>query len=365
MKTFSPRYGRLLEDFEAGAVYAHPWDVTVDAGTIAVFQASFMDAMPTFASRAYAEALGFRDRPVHPLLLLNLGLSFSVQDVSEQAIAHLAYIDARFPNPCYPGDTVMAASRVLGVKPASSGDRGVVHVRTTVWNQSSEVVCTFERKALVRAGGKLDQRPVAPTVHVPAELLDAPRVPAALRTDGAMPARPAAFAGFFEDVSVGDVFLHQVGKTVGESEHMQLTSLVRNSHPLHFDEHYCKEGNSFTGTRVVYGGLVFSWIASLASRDVAGNAIWELSFDDGAHPAGVVAGDTLYAASKVLGKKDINASLGEVTYRLVGVKNVRPDTLINDGADLFTAELGKDKAQRVTQKVFEITRTLLVRKRSA
>jgi len=253
---------------------------------------------------------------------------------------------------------------VIGVKPASSGDRGVVHVRTSVWNQAGDVVCTFERKALVRAGGKLEGRPTPPAVTVPEELTDAPRIPKELRTDGAMPQRPAAFAGFFEDVTVGDVFLHQVGKTVGESEHMQMTSLVRNSHPLHFDEHYCKEGNSFTGTRVVYGGLVFSWIASLASRDVAGNAIWELSFDDGAHPAGVVAGDTLYAASKVLGKKDVNAALGEVTYRLVGVKNIRPDTLVKDGVDLFLPELGKDKAQRVTQKVFEITRTLLVRKRA-
>ena len=36
---------------------------------------------------------------MHPLLLLDLGLSFSVHDVSERAIAHLAYIDnVRFPD---------------------------------------------------------------------------------------------------------------------------------------------------------------------------------------------------------------------------------------------------------------------------
>ncbi|MBK8170169.1 MAG: MaoC family dehydratase [Sandaracinaceae bacterium] len=362
MKTLRPKYGRMLEDFEPGAVYAHPWDVTIDGGTVALFQASFMDAMPTFASRVYAEALGFRDRPIHSLLLLNLGLSFSVQDVSEQAIAHLAYIDVRFPNPCYPGDTVTAASRVIGVKPASSGDRGVVHVRTTVCNQVGEVVCTFERKALVRAGGKLVGRPTPPKLEVPNELLDAPRLPSQLSVSRVLPSRPAGFAGFYDDVDVGDVILHQVGKTVGESEHMQLTSLVRNSHPLHFDEHYCKEGNSFTGTRVVYGGLVFSWVASLSSRDVAGNALWDLGFEEGAHPSGVVAGDTLYAASKVLAKKDIGAQLGEITYRLVGVKNARPDSLVGGDVDLFAPELGKTKEQRVPEKVFEITRTLLVRK---
>ena len=37
-------------------------------------------------------------------------------------------------------------------------------------------------------------------------------------------------------------------QTIGESEHMQLTALVRNSHPLHFDEVYCRE-RSFTNNR--------------------------------------------------------------------------------------------------------------------
>jgi 2-methylfumaryl-CoA hydratase len=89
---------------------------------------------------------------------LNLGLSFSVHDVSEQAIAHLAYIDVRFPEAGYVGDTVRARSTVLGVKPASSGDKGVVHVRTILENEKGAVLCAFERKALVRAG-KLDARP--------------------------------------------------------------------------------------------------------------------------------------------------------------------------------------------------------------
>src|SRR3990167_8659097 len=98
MTILTPRYGRFLDDFELGATYAHPWEVTVDGGTLALFQASFLDASPLYASRTLAEALGFRERPIHPLLLLNLGLSFSVHDVSEQAIAHLAYLDVRFPN---------------------------------------------------------------------------------------------------------------------------------------------------------------------------------------------------------------------------------------------------------------------------
>src|SRR5271170_3162359 len=144
----TPKYGRLLDDFEVGAVYAHPWEVTVDAGTVALFQASFLDATPTYASARYAWDLGLRDRPVSPLLCLNFALSFSVHDVSEQAIAHLAYLDVRFPEAGYSGDTVRARSLVIDAKPSSTGDKGVVQVRTVLLNQDDRVLCAFERKAL-------------------------------------------------------------------------------------------------------------------------------------------------------------------------------------------------------------------------
>lgn len=357
-----PRHGRLLDDFVPGAVYAHPWEVTVDEGMMALFAASFQDAVPTYASRAAARALGLRDRPVHPLLLLNLGLSFSVHDVSERAIAHLAYIDARFPEACYPGDTVRASSRVIGVKPVSSGDKGVVHVRTSLTTDEGMPVCVFERKALVRAGRA---GPVPPEVQndVPAaDHIDLPRAPAVLLRDIPPAPRRGGFAWGWDELTVGDVIVHAVGRTVSEAEHMQLTTLARNSHPLHVDERYCQTG-SFAKTRVVYGGLVLSWVLSLASRDTAGNAVWDLGLDEGAHPSGVLAGDTLYAASKVLAKEPRGPNAGSVTLRVVGLKNTPARPLLDKGYDLFTPELGKT-AGKVNEKVVEITRTLLVRRRA-
>ncbi|MGK4007479.1 MaoC family dehydratase [Sorangium sp. So ce1036] len=356
----SPRYGRKLDDFTIGAVYAHPWDVTVDEGMLALFAASFQDALPTYASRVAARSVGLRDRPVNPLLLLNLGISFSVHDVSEQAIAHLAYIDVRFPHACYPGDTLRASSMVIGKKPVSTGDKGVVHVRTQVVNQDGLLVCSFERKALVPPG-RVAERPA----DAPHDVVqpDAPpgRLPKELEGPLPPPSRRGGFARFWEDFEVGDVFTHEVGRTVGDSEHMQLATLLRNSHPLHLDEQYCRT-SSFAKTRVVHGGLVLSWALALSSRDTAGSAVWDLGLDDGAHPSGVLAGDTLFAASKVVARGEAGPGAGSVTFRIVGVKNTPPRALIGQGADLFTPELGKTDG-RVREKVVEITRTLLVRRR--
>lgn len=356
-----PRYGRLLDDFAPGDVYDHPWEVTLDDGMIALFAASFQDALPTCASRSAARALGFRDRPVNPILLLNLGLSFSVHDVSERAIAHLAYIDVRFPNACYAGDTLRGRSRVIAVKPVSSGDKGVVHVRSQLVTDEGALVCSFERKALVRAGRAADRPPDPPHDVVQDEAAPG-RLPETIAGEIGPAPRRGGFAFFWEDFEVGDVFAHPVGRTVTEAEHVQLTTLLRNSHPLHTDEHYCKTG-SFAKTRVVYGGLVLAWVLALGSRDTTGNAVWDLGLDDGGHPSGVLAGDTLFAASRVLAKEPRGAHAGTVTFRIVGLKNTPARPLLERGADLFTPELGKTSG-KVTEKVVEITRTLLVRRRA-
>lgn len=352
-------YGRKLADFAEGEVYVHPWEVTISEGMVGLYEASFMDATPTYASKRFAQERGFVDRPVNPLLVMNLGLSFSVHDVSEQAIAHLAYVRLSFPHACEVGDTVYAMSKVLGAKTSSSGDKGVVHVRTLVVNQKDRVVCTFERKALIRSG-TVEERP---SVAAPERAAlwdglvgDLPRSPVGLMAK-AVPR--GSFAVRARDLNEGDVFCHAVGRTVGESEHMQLTTLFRNSHPLHFDGVYCQSGHSFTGARVVYGGLVLSWVTALASRDLCGHAVWDLQFHDGAHPNGVMSGDTLHAASKVVSVNRVHDDFSEVTYRLVGLKDAPPWELLEKGVDLFQAERDKVRADRIPSKVVEITRTVL------
>lgn len=368
-----PRYGRRLDDFQIGDVYHHPWEVTIDDGMLAMFAASFLDPNPLYSSRRFARELGFRDRVVHPLVMLNLALSFTVHDVSEQAIAHLAYIDLKFPHATYTGDTLSVYSEILGVRVSESKpDRGVVHLRTTGVNQDGVVVVTFERKALIPTG-KLEGRAHPEPEHKTSATSEAGDfsssearggdmlksmlpLPSELSEHISAPKWPGRPRGAFEDFEVGDVILHSIGHTVGESEHMQLTLLTRNSHPLHFDEVYCRE-RGFTRTRVVEGGLVFAWTASLASRDTTANALWETGYDKGSHPNPVLAGDTLYAASRVIEKKEHSVQAGFVRFKLAGVKNEAPESLLQRGVDLFEG--------RFDQKAFEIEREVLLPNKAA
>jgi 2-methylfumaryl-CoA hydratase len=367
-KIFAPQYGRLLDDFKTGDLYHHLWEVTLDEGLLALCAASFLDPNPLYASRRFAREAGFADRVVHPLVLMNLALSSSVHDVSEQAIAHLAYINLRFPNAAYAGDTLTCTSEVLSVRASESKpDRGIVEVRTSAVNQSNQVVVTFDRKALIPAGSLANRaHPDAFEAALNSELANHTPSPKAAPDDWRLPPQLAGEIkhplwagrpqGLFEDFAEGDIYLHGNGRTIGASEHMQLTMLTRNSHPLHFDEVYSQE-RSFTGQRVVCGPLVFAWIASLASRDTTANGLWDLGYDKGVHPAPVLAGDTLFAASQVLQTRQHNEQAGTVKFHLVGVKNQKPAALLQAGTDIFQG--------KYAEKVFEIEREVLLPRRSA
>lgn len=367
-KIHTPQYGRLLDDFKTGDLYHHLWEVTLDEGLLALCAASFLDPNPLYASRRFAREAGFGDRVVHPMVLMNLALSSSVHDVSEQAIAHLAYINLRFLNAAYAGDTLTFTSEVLSARASESKpDRGIVEVRTTAVNQLNLVVVTFERKALIPAGRLANRaHPDAFEAAPNSELANHGTSPTASPDDRRLPPELAGGItnplwagrpqGLFEDFAEGDIYLHGNGRTIGASEHMQLTMLTRNSHPLHFDEVYAQE-RSFTGQRVVCGPLVFAWIASLASRDTTANGLWDLGYDKGVHPAPVLAGDTLFAASRVLQTGQHNEQAGIVKFHLVGVKNRKPAALLQAGIDIF-----KDK---FAEKVFEIEREVLLPARRA
>ena len=359
-------YGRMLADFQPGHVYRHPFELTVDGGLVASYMAGFIDASPLWSSAPFAAALGLTGRPAPAHLLLNLGLSFSVHDISQQAIAHLAYVRVAFPKPLPLGGTVRAASKVIAAKATSAGDKGVVHVQTVLVDERGERVLDFERKALVR-GGTLSERPVVPRAVGQTGAAFMGRT-ADLSIDRQMVERAGAprfqpaLWGAYEDFTPGDTIVHANGRTVGETEHMQLAAICRNSHPLHWDSVY-SEANSFKGVRVVYGGLVLAWTLTQASIDLGGHLLWELDWRDGAHPAPVLAGDTLFAATRVLATRPRGDDCGEVDLRMVGIKNERPEALIAAGADLFKAERDKDKSERISNKVVELTRTILVGRR--
>lgn len=106
----------------------------------------------------------------------------------------------------------------------------------------------------------------------------------------------------YEDFTVGDVYRHWPGRTISEADNTWFTLLTMNTHPLHFDAEYA--ARSEFHRIVVNSCLTLSIVAGMSVRDLSQNAICNLGWTDIRMPAPVFIGDTLYAESEVIAKRE-------------------------------------------------------------
>jgi acyl dehydratase len=75
----------------------------------------------------------------------------TVQALSARAVANLGWDRVRLREPVFVGDTLYAASRILGKRlSASRPGQGIITVETTGTKATGETVIVFERSFLVR-----------------------------------------------------------------------------------------------------------------------------------------------------------------------------------------------------------------------
>jgi len=123
---------------------------------------------------------------------------------------------------------------------------------------------------------------------------------------------------YFEDFEVGQTIRHARGKTVTELENVNITNMVMNTAQGHFNRDLMEKGP--LGRVLCYGGVNFSLVLGLASQDTVENALAELGLDNLSLKAMVFHGDTLYAYSRVIDKRESDrADAGIVVFRHWGV----------------------------------------------
>ena len=126
------------------------------------------------------------------------------------------------------------------------------------------------------------------------------------------------FGRYFEDFEVGDVYEHRPGRTISEADNTWFTLLTMNQHPLHFDAAYAAKTEF--GRPLVNSCLTLSIVVGMSVTDVSYKAIGNLGWNDVKLPSPVFAGDTLYAESEVLAKRESKSrpTQGIVTVRTRG-----------------------------------------------
>ena len=127
-----------------------------------------------------------------------------------------------------------------------------------------------------------------------------------------------SFGRHYEDFVVGDVYEHRPGRTLTDADNTWFTLLTMNTHPLHFDAVYGKA--SEFGRCIVASPLTLAVLVGMSVSDVSQKAIANLGWKDIRMTAPVFPGDTLYAESEVLDKRDSKSrpTAGVVTVRTLG-----------------------------------------------
>jgi itaconyl-CoA hydratase len=123
----------------------------------------------------------------------------------------------------------------------------------------------------------------------------------------------------YEDFEAGMVLRHPLGRTISSTDNTWFTLLTVNTNPIHFDAHYASQTEF--GRPLVNSTLTLAIVTGLSVADVSQYAV-NLGWDEVRMPAPVFEGDTIYAQTEILSRRESKsrANMGLVEIKTTGFK---------------------------------------------
>lgn len=120
---------------------------------------------------------------------------------------------------------------------------------------------------------------------------------------------------WFDELEVGQIFRHDIRRTVTETDNVLFTTMTHNPAQLHLDAEYMK-GSEY-GQVLVNSCFTLSLMVGVSVGDTTlGTAIANLGWDEVRFPAPVFVGDTLRIETEVVALRDSKSrpEAGIVTF---------------------------------------------------
>lgn len=120
---------------------------------------------------------------------------------------------------------------------------------------------------------------------------------------------------FFDQWSIGDTIVHEIRRTVTETDNLLFSVMTHNPQPLHIDVEAARA--SEFGRILVNGTFTFSLMVGLSVGDTTlGTLVANLGYDKLVMPKPVFIGDTLRAETEVIALKESKSrpDAGVVTF---------------------------------------------------
>ena len=126
---------------------------------------------------------------------------------------------------------------------------------------------------------------------------------------------------WFEEYEVGTAYLHRPGRTMTEADNVLFTTLTMNTQALHLDAAWSAEQPGFGGQRLMNSMHTLSTLVGLSVAQLTqGTIVANLGFSEVSFPKPVLHGDTLYAETVCVDKRESRSRPGEgiVTLEHIG-----------------------------------------------
>jgi itaconyl-CoA hydratase len=148
---------------------------------------------------------------------------------------------------------------------------------------------------------------------------------------------------FYEDLEVGDVYRSRFGRTVTETDNLLFTTLTMNTNQLHFNAAYAERTR--WGKPLVNSTFTLALVTGLSVQDVTEHTAANLAWTDISLPSPVFYGDTIWAETEILEKRESrsNPGVGIVSMRTRGI-NQRREVVIEFGRTIMIYRRGAPEA---------------------
>jgi acyl dehydratase len=125
---------------------------------------------------------------------------------------------------------------------------------------------------------------------------------------------------YFDQFEIGQVFNHEIRRTVTDMDNMLFSSLTYNPAAIHIDHEYAK-ATEF-GKPLMNSIFTLGLVIGLSIQDTTlGTTIGNLGMTDTTFPKPVFAGDTIRSETKILDKRESKSrpTQGIVTFEHIGL----------------------------------------------
>lgn len=127
------------------------------------------------------------------------------------------------------------------------------------------------------------------------------------------------FGFYFEDFVEGTVIEHRPGRTLTDTDNFWFTLLTNNPSQVHFDAHYATQTE--WGKPLVDSTLTFAIVTGMSVNTISKHVVANLGWEEVKLTKPVFAGDTIYAESTILSKRESKSrpDQGIVTVETRGI----------------------------------------------